>query len=135
MIGLWKGFTVASGLAGFIRSELDRRGWSASQLATKASISRSTITKIFDRPDAIPRLDTLYGLAQGLDIPLERLIRICGFEPGEDDGMLDMERQALLREAIPELETVVDEMATMTPDQQRSVLAYIQGLRDQESQL
>jgi transcriptional regulator with XRE-family HTH domain len=134
MIGLWKGFAVASGLAGFLRAEIDRRGWSASQLASKAGISRSTITKIFDRPEAIPRLDTLYGLAQALDVPLERLIRICGFEPGEDDGMLDMERQALLRDAIPELGSVVDEMSQMTPAQQQAVLAYIAGLRDQESQ-
>jgi len=134
MIGLWRGFTVASGLAAYLRAEIDKRGWPDSRLAEKAGISRSTLTKIFQRPESIPRLDTLYGLAQGLGVPLERLIRICGFEPGEDDGMLDMERQALLVEAIPNLAGIVDDLALMTPGQLQTVVAYIQGQQDQETQ-
>ena len=41
------GNIMASGLAPYLRAELNRRGWMDSQLADGAGIDRSTLTNIF----------------------------------------------------------------------------------------
>ncbi len=98
MLGQLKGFVVSSGLAAYLRSELEQRRWTNARLAAKAGLDKSSITYIFNSPNSVPRLDTLAVLANVLDVPLVRLIKLCGFEPGEDDGLLDQERIAILLE-------------------------------------
>jgi transcriptional regulator with XRE-family HTH domain len=132
MIGLLREVdVVASGLVAYLQGELKARGWTQTQLADRAGMHKATISKIFKNPDTIPDLDTLARLARGLDVPLTRLITICGFEPGDDDGQLDVERAAILFEAVPELRELADAAGQFSSAELRLLMAFVQGLRQQ----
>lgn len=132
MLGQLKGFvSMPSSLALFLRSEIDRRGWDDSKLARKAGIHKSALHYILTKDTAGPYLKTLDKLARALDVPLARLIRVAGYDPGEDDRPVEIEQTAILMETVPELREVVDSLKTFSAEDLRAIRLYVQGRRDQ----
>jgi transcriptional regulator with XRE-family HTH domain len=60
--------------------EMDRRGWSQSDLARSADLNRAVIHKLLSG-QTTPRPATLAALARAFKVPVERLYRLCGFLP------------------------------------------------------
>jgi transcriptional regulator with XRE-family HTH domain len=71
-------------LAGFLEREFSRRQWSIRKAEAALGIDKSTLGKILNDRDQIPRLPTLKKLADGLGITLGKLIAEAGFIIGDD---------------------------------------------------
>jgi transcriptional regulator with XRE-family HTH domain len=127
---------VASLLVPYLQGEMDQRGWSATDLAAKSGISKSNISKLFQHPERIPQTQTLAKLARGLDVPFMRLVKLLGLGVDDDtDGAPpDAARVAILFESMPELKEAVENWAMLSPEYQRALVAYAEGLRRQQSQ-
>ncbi len=122
------------GLVAFLQHEAEKRGLSMRELAIKADLPASTLYKILNNPDQVPSLRTLAALGFALEIPLSRLIAACGYDvhtipPAQED--IDQSIQTILG-AVPEFRQFLEELATFSPDEQASVLAYIELLRRQK---
>ncbi|ABX04042.1 MAG TPA: XRE family transcriptional regulator [Herpetosiphon sp.] len=113
-------------LAVFLRVQLTARGWRDSQLADSAGIDRSTLSNIFKNPQSVPKLETLDRLSQALNIPLARLITVCGFDI-DLRGELPEEQISILLNSLPELRSVVSDLAQLQAEDLRVIQAYIQG--------
>ena len=61
-------------LAGKLREERRLRGWTLDDLAERAGLSKSLLSKI-ERDQVSPSLRTLKALANGLELPLAWLLR------------------------------------------------------------
>jgi transcriptional regulator with XRE-family HTH domain len=121
------GIVMASGLAPYLRAELNKRGWPDSQLADTAGIDRSTLTNIFKNPDTTPKLETLDRLAKALQVPLAKLVTLCGFSIEGDDGTNIDEQVSILLDSMPELRGFIAHLAQLRPDDLRVIQAYVDG--------
>jgi transcriptional regulator with XRE-family HTH domain len=121
------GGDMASALAVYLRAELDRRGWNARQLADRAGMPPSGLSKILNRVTEVPDLETLDKLAVALDVPLVRLVAVCGFRVGDDAKTPD-EQIAILLEVAPEFRDVVDDLTQLQPDDLRAIRGYVDAL-------
>lgn len=54
--------------------ELERRNWTMNRLANCAGITQSTLSNLVNRPNAVPKLDTIFLIAQGLGISVTELL-------------------------------------------------------------
>ena len=118
---------MASGLAAYLRTEIDRRGWSQGQLADRAGIPRSVLSSIMTKPERIPTLETLDHLAQALDISLATLITVCGFSLRPPSERAHDEQLTLLLETVPELRAFADSLTRLPPEDVRAIQAYVDG--------
>jgi transcriptional regulator with XRE-family HTH domain len=134
MLALVGSCVMASVLVPYLQSEIDQRGWSATDLARKSGITKSNISKLFQNPSRIPQLTTLGKLARALDVPLPRLIALCGFEMEPDEGAPDAGQVAILFETMPELRQAVGSWSQLSEEYRRALVAYADGLRRQQSQ-
>jgi transcriptional regulator with XRE-family HTH domain len=117
---------MASGLAAFLRAEIDRRGWSDQQTAERAGIPKSNLSSLLNKPGVVPKLETLDRLAHALEIPLARLIMVTGFSVERDDRRTNDERIATMLEAVPELRGVIEQLLQLPPDDLRTVQGYVE---------
>lgn len=134
MLALVGSYVMASLLVPYLQSELDHRGWTATDLASKSGITKSNISKLFRNPDRIPQLTTLEKLARGLDVPIAHLITLCGFDVSGGEGAPDAEQVAMLFETMPELRAVIGSWSQLSEEYRRALVAYAEGLRRQQSQ-
>ncbi len=119
-----------SGLATLLQTEIRQRGWSLRDLAQRADMPVPTLSKIINNPDQIPHLRTLATLAQTLELPLARLIAACGFDvSGYDDPDDHAARIATIVAAVPHFQEFFGTLASCSPEEQASVLTYIDLLR------
>jgi transcriptional regulator with XRE-family HTH domain len=118
-----------SGLGNLIQSEIKRREWSLRDLAAHSGITASTLSDIINYPDRTPALRTLAALSAALNLPLRQLIEACGF-PVEDAGATadQGERARALLSAVPELQSFVEDIASLDADDREGVLVYIETL-------
>lgn len=121
------GMIMASGLAPYLRAELNKRGWMDSQLADSAGIDRSTLTNIFKNPDTTPKLETLDRLAKALSVPLAKLVTLCGFSIEGDEGTNIDEQVSILLDSMPELRGFIAHLAQLRPEDMRVIQAYVDG--------
>ena len=128
------GVTMSSALALWLRAEISRRGWTDSELSDRAGFSsRSTLSRILNKPEQVPKLETLAALAKALDEPLNKLITLCGFHlVGTDDEVDQAKQVALLLETMPELAGLFDTLLTLRPDDIRAIRAYVDGISSQQ---
>lgn len=123
-----------SGLVTLLQNEMDHRGWSLRELAGRADIPPSTISKIMNNPEQVPSLRTLASLGFALELPLSRLISACGYDVDSFGNPEDVQRQIeAIAKAVPELRAMFLDLARSDDDVRRSVLAYMR-LLDQERQ-
>src|SRR6187431_725196 len=70
----------ASKFKDWLLHEMDKRGWSRSDLARSADLNRAVIHKLLSG-QSTPRPATLAALARAFKIPIERLYRVSGLLP------------------------------------------------------
>ncbi len=112
-------------LQGFLRHQMDARGWSLRDTERETGLSRSTIDNILRVEGVVPSLDTLAKLAITFNVSLARIIELCGFELGEH-SLPPNERLNSLLVALPQLQSAVDRLMELTPDDLDGVLDYIE---------
>jgi transcriptional regulator with XRE-family HTH domain len=69
----------------WLQAEMDKRGWSQSDLARAAELNRAVINKLMNgKSHAQP--STLEAISRALKIPLETIYRAAGLLPANPDG-------------------------------------------------
>lgn len=125
---------VVGGLANTIEGELNSQGQTWAWLSRETNLSQSTFTEWKNDPTRIPELDKLALVASKLKVSLRVLIEACGFPVDDNAGYADRQARArALVAAIPKLEQIIEPLAKLRPDDQDSLMAFIEGwLRDRE---
>ena len=116
---------MSAELVTYIRGELEARGWSQTQLAIKSNLDKQVINNLLQHPDTRPELVTLERLAAGLNVSLVKLLFLSGYDPGEYIEHPDLERIAILLEAMPDAQEVIDSFAQFSASERSAILAYI----------
>ncbi|MCG4280881.1 helix-turn-helix domain-containing protein [Lacticaseibacillus saniviri] len=57
-----------------INDLLEEKNMTVNRLATLSGLTQSTLSGLFNRPNAVPKLDTLYAIAEGFNISLTELL-------------------------------------------------------------
>ena len=101
--------------------EMDKRGWSQSDLARSADLNRAVIHKLLNG-QSTPRPATLAALARAFRVPIERIFRIAGLLP-----------------EIPESESLIEEVnyqfrQLRSPQRKATALMLIKALISEEQQ-
>lgn len=122
------------GLASTIQDELDRQGKTWAWLARETDLSQSTFTEWKNDPERIPELNKLALVAGKLKVSLRILIEACGFPVDDSAGYTDRQARArALIAAVPRLAEVAEDLAKLKPDDQDSLMAFIEGwIRDRD---
>lgn len=120
-----RGKPTSSGLAAFVRAEIDKRGMSESTFAERVGISKGTLSNMLNKPGVIPDLSTLHGIAQVLDLPLARIIEVCGYAVGGNEGRIEDIQLAMLMASVPELRQLVDQLKTLSLDDLTAIESYV----------
>jgi transcriptional regulator with XRE-family HTH domain len=104
----------------WLQKEMDQRGWSFSDLARAAGVSRGTIGNVVRGERAAGRrLAT--AIAKAFDYPPETVFRAAGLLPEEGDKPENWDMLEWL-------------FQTAHPDDQEAAIAMLQVLRDQRAQ-
>lgn len=69
----------------WLQSEMDKRGWSQSDLARYAELNRAVINKLLNGKSH-PQPATLEAISRALRIPLETIYRAAGLLPANADS-------------------------------------------------
>src|SRR6266508_3337793 len=105
----------------WLLNEMDKRGWSQSDLARSADLNRAVINKLLNG-QSIPRPSTLAALARAFKIPVELIYRVSGLLP-----------------EIPESESLIEEFnyhlrLLQSPKRRATALILIKALIAEEEQ-
>lgn len=98
-------------LINWINQQLRERGWLQSELSRQTGIDKSYLSKIL-RGERQPNLAFYTDLAEGLDEPIEHILRLAGIIPDEGD-----DSELTLRELI-------ETGKRLTPEQRLEVLNF-----------
>jgi transcriptional regulator with XRE-family HTH domain len=71
--------------AEWLQAEMDKRGWSQSDLARAAELNRAVINKLLNGKSH-PHPSTLEAISRALKVPLEIIYRAAGFLPADSDN-------------------------------------------------
>lgn len=120
------------GLHALIDSELNKRGWKASDLAANSDVSEATLSRIKNNPGYKPDLPTLAAISIGLDVPLRRVVEACGYSidagaENEDDN----ERIMALLRAVPDLQVFLRPLARLRLEDRQAILAVAEQMANQ----
>ncbi len=131
-----EGKSAVSTLASFLRSELERRGWSQNQLANKAGVRESTVSNILNKPGGVrSKPQTLRKLAAALEIPESDLTEHIGYSiegaSTPDDRHL---RMARLIDSLPWLAMGVEKWLQLPANEQEEILELIEFRLSRHSQ-
>jgi len=69
----------------WLQAEMDKRGWSQSELARYADLNRAVINKLLNRKSH-PQPPTLEAISRALRIPIEITYRAAGLLPSAPDN-------------------------------------------------
>ena len=69
----------------WLQAEMDKRGWSQSDLARSADLNRAVINKLLNGKSH-PQPATLEAISRALRIPLETIYRAAGLLPANADN-------------------------------------------------
>ena len=83
----------------WLQSEMDKRGWSQSDLARAADLNRAVINKLLNGKSH-PQPTTLEAISRALRIPLETIYRVAGLLPVNPDSDDDMEEAMYIFKSI-----------------------------------
>ena len=102
-------------LQNWLLAEMDKRGWSQSDLARSANLNRAVINKLLNGP-SVPRPSTLEAIARAFRVPVEGVYRLAGLLP-----------------EVPESESFVEEIThhvrkIQSPQRKTTALNIIKAL-------
>lgn len=105
----------------WLLAEMNKRGWSQSDLARSADLNRAVINKLLNG-QSMPRPSTLEAIAHAFKIPVENAFRVAGLLP-----------------EIPESESLIEEFVhhirqIQNPQRKATALALIKVLISEEEQ-
>lgn len=96
-------------LKGWLRTELKERGLTQAEVAVYAGVGQATISDML-RKGHIPKVETLFRLADYFHVSRERVLRLAGHLPPETEAEAPAEYEDPLIEAlIQEFRRVPDE--------------------------
>jgi transcriptional regulator with XRE-family HTH domain len=115
-------------LARWLRRELEARDESQQAASVHAGVSQATVSDILNQGH-IPRLETLFRLADYFGTPREFVLRIAAALPVEDE--VEAEAAYLIQELLAEFRLVPDEWKEVAIQHVRTVarLARTPGYR------
>ena len=116
---------LRSGLAPFLRAEIDKRGITDTTFAERAGISKSTLSHMLGKPGVIPDLATLDRIARALGIALARMIEVCGFPLGGDDRDARDTQLARMLETVPAIRRLLERLLTLPADDLDAIDRYV----------
>ncbi len=123
-----------SGLAAFLRSEIDKRGMTDTTFAERAGISKSTLSHMMAKPGVIPALSTLHRIATALGLPLDRLIEVCGYPMGRDERNTGDKQLARMLATVPALRRLMEQLITLPSDDLAAIERYVRFyIQDQQT--
>lgn len=103
--------TMEQDFVTWLNTEMDRRGWNYSELARRAGLNASTLSKAISGYNR-PGLELCVGVAEALGVPPETVMRRAGLLPksAEDDPafaeIVDILRNVSRKELLNILEYV-----------------------------
>ncbi len=83
----------------WLQAEMDKRGWSQSDLARAADLNRAVINKLLNGKSQ-PQPSTLEAISRALKIPLETIYRVAGLLPANPDNDDAMEEAMYIFKSI-----------------------------------
>ncbi len=83
----------------WLRSEMDKRGWSQSDLARTAELNRAVINKLLNGKSQ-PQPATLEAISRALKLPLEMVYRTAGLLPAKVENDTAAEEALYLFKSI-----------------------------------
>jgi transcriptional regulator with XRE-family HTH domain len=108
---------AGSALGHWLQAEIDRRGLNQMKAAAAAGIGVGTISDIIRRGH-VPKLDTLFRLADRFDTPRERLLRLAAGLPPLSERLVEEEDNLyLLGELLSEFRRVPDDWKPVAVEQ------------------
>ena len=94
-------------LAHWLQNQLSARGLTQAAASVHAGVSPATISQMLTQ-DHIPRIETLFRLADYFDTPREQILRIAARMPIGDEQPVE-EDDYLIEELVEEFRQVPDE--------------------------
>ena len=82
----------------WLQAEMDKRGWSQSDLARSAELNRAVINKLLNGKSH-PQPTTLEAISRALRIPIEITYRAAGLLPNNTDNDETIEEAIYVQEA------------------------------------
>lgn len=116
---------MASRLSQFLYDELQRRGVSLSDFALQSGIPKQTLSNIINNPSSKPELATFVRIADGLNMPLWKILEIAGyriFAPGEEEDSIRLARTV---DSFPWLKPILERLLALNPQDRAAVLAFL----------
>lgn len=119
---------TASALAGYLRKELADRNLSQAQLASMAGIRESTLSNLLNKPNVLPKPETLRKLATALNVPEAQLTALAGYAIDGAPGLADRYlRMARLIQTLSWLESGVEKWLQLPENEQEDILFQIES--------
>lgn len=110
-------------LADYLRRVMKEKRWTRQDAADRTGVSKTAITNIVNKKQQ-PELETLASISAGFDIPLTRLIELCGYElPPLKATRLTDEEERILSSLTPMQRDAVLEVARQMLAQRTQVSA------------
>jgi transcriptional regulator with XRE-family HTH domain len=105
-------------LRGWLRTELQERGLTQAQVAVYARVGQATISDIL-RKGHVPKVDTLFRLADYFHVSRERVLRLAGHLPPTADAGAEGEaaEDPLVEALVNEFRRVPDEWKEVAVEQ------------------
>ena len=110
-----------SNLGAWLREELRKRGLTQNETAVYAGVGQATISDVLNKGH-VPKVETLFRLADFLETPRERVLRLAGhlppaqLEAGQAGGV-EEEDGVLVRQLLDEFRQVPDEWKPVAVEQ------------------
>jgi transcriptional regulator with XRE-family HTH domain len=107
-------------LRGWLRTELKERGLTQAQVAVYARVGQATISDRL-RKGHVPKVDTLFRLADYFHVPRERVLRLAGHLPPVPEAAAEAEageyEDPLVEALVKEFRRVPDEWKEVVVEQ------------------
>lgn len=115
-------------LQDMIKSKLDQKGWSYSDVARRGGISRSTVHHLAtsEKLAQMPQQSTLEGLAKGLGLPPAPVLRAAAEAAG-----VHVYFENAAETADPEVEILIASVQKLSPAARRHVAVLVESLLEE----
>jgi transcriptional regulator with XRE-family HTH domain len=115
-------------LSAFVRRQMEQRGLGLRATERFTGVSKGSLHNLLENPDTIPELETLVKLSRAFELPLWRLIEMCGVDLGLSATPSDpVQRLAGLLESMPDMRPIANHLLSLHPEDIDGLLAYLEA--------